>query len=250
MSEWIEQGGIQTLSEVSLTSSWVAQTRNVRAEYKRCEAQAMVRWQVAPSEVLLMWVQDRQCNQRITIAGFPTDGMTAGNSNFWFIPAGVAADGELCGQTAYSCVTVFIEPDFLPEAARTMLTRPFVVFSHDALGRAFTKLVAEMTDPDDVLGLFTEGWVIQALAYVARAEKAQRLCQEGSCSGLAPWQLRRAKMMLRANLTDTRPVSEVAHACKLSPSPSYSAHSSDSETTIVQHIELTHRSGVANHRFT
>jgi hypothetical protein len=33
-------------------------------------------------------------------------------------------------------------------------------------------------------------------------------------------------------------------------SPSYSAHSSDSETTIVQRTDFEHRFGVTNHPFT
>ncbi len=131
---------------------------------------------------------------------------------------GVGAEGELTGRGAYDCAGVFVDPSFLPLAVKQVLAEPIAGFTHDALGRAFDELGQELAEPDAVLPLFTEGWAMQALAYVARASRSVDPAGVPSRSGLAPWQLRRAKEMFRADLSANLSLQRVAEACKLSVS--------------------------------
>jgi AraC-like DNA-binding protein len=209
---------IRALSSDALISSRVAATENVRVEFLRCKTQATLQWSVARPEVSLMWVRDKSSNARITMAGRAAESISPGRANCWFFPEGIGAEGELTGTTANDCVGVFVEPSFIPPAVKEALAEPIMGFSHNALGRAFNELAGELTEPDEVLPLFTEGWAMQALAYVARAARKPLYRRSESCSGLAPWQLRRATEMLRSDLSENLSLTAVASACKLSVS--------------------------------
>ena len=165
-----------------------------------------------------MWVRDRGSDARFTLAGRQSDSIIRGRANLWFFPEGSDAHGELTGRGAYDCAGVFVDPAFLPSVVRDSLAKPIVGFSHDALGRAFDTLAGELTEPDEILPLFTEGWALQALAYVARASKTTQPSCTVQSSGLAPWQLRRAQDMFRSDLSDNLPLNSVAQACRLSVS--------------------------------
>lgn len=210
------QGSIRPLSSKMRVTSQAAETGNVRVAFLHCGTRTTVQWNVARSEISLIWVRERPSDSRVTVAGERIDGIAQGRANLWFLPEGVDAEGELSGKDAYDCAAVFIAPRFLPESARKFLAEPIIGFSNDALGRAFVELGGELAAGDDMLPMFTEGWTMQALAYVARTSRRQPSNGLLQSSGLAPWQLRRAKEMLRADLSGNMPLAEVAQACKLS----------------------------------
>ncbi len=210
------QGSIRPLSTEMRVTSRAAATDNVRVAFLRCRTQTTVQWNAVRPEVSLVWVRERPSDSRVTVAGKRADGIAPGRANLWFLPEGVDAQGELTGNGAYDCAAVFIDPRFLPDSARESLSEPIIGFANDALGRAFVELGGELTAGDAMLSMFTEGWTMQALAYVARASRGQTCGRSRRGGGLAPWQLRRAKEMLRENLCDNIPLAEVAQACKIS----------------------------------
>jgi AraC-like DNA-binding protein len=214
----VVQSSIRALSNEAQISSRIARTENVRVEFLQCSTPATVQWSVTRPQVSLMWVRDKGSDARITMSGREADSIRPGRAKFWFFPEGVGAEGELTGKGAYDCAGVFIEPSFLPPTVRHALSEPIAGFSHDALGRAFDEMAGELTDPDEVLPLFTDGWAMQALAYVARATRTPQPGRVAPGSGLAPWQLRRAKDMLLAELSENVSLDCVAGACKLSVS--------------------------------
>jgi AraC-like DNA-binding protein len=209
------QGSIRTASSDATIRSQGACTESVRVEFLRCRTQSTVRWNVARPEVSLMWMRVGDANPRISTAGHQVDNIGFTKANFWFFPAGVDAEGELTAETDYDCAGIFMEPSFLSPTAKQVLSKPIVGFSHNALDRAFNELIGELAEPDEMLPLFTEACVMQALAYVARAGKGPRPNQG---NGLAPWQLRRAKELLQASLTDNLSMGYVAASCRLSVS--------------------------------
>ena len=209
---------IRPVSNDDAVSTKVACTDNVRVEFLRCRTEATVQWSVGRPEVSLMWVRDKGSNPRMTLAGRQADIIAPGRARFWFFPDGVGAEGELTGRGAYDCAGVFVDPSFLPSTVKQVLAEPIAGFTHDALGRAFDELGQELAEPDGVLPLFTEGWAMQALAYVARASRSVDPVKLPTRSGLAPWQLRRAKEMFRADLSANLSLQRVAEACKLSVS--------------------------------
>jgi AraC-like DNA-binding protein len=218
MADASMHGSLQAPSNEGMISARTACTNNVRVEFLRCRAQTTVRWRVARPEFSLMWVRDNGHNARITLANGASNRIAPGRANFWFFPEGVDAQGELTGKGAYDCAGVFIEPSFLSVSAKQALAEPMTGFSHAGLGRAFDELVDELAEPDEVLPLFTDGWAMQALAYVARASRTPEPARVSARSGLAPWQLRRAKEIFRTDLSDNLSLRHVAEACRLSVS--------------------------------
>jgi AraC-like DNA-binding protein len=208
------QSAFRPLSDDRTISSRIACTDNVRVEFLRCESETTLRWSVAHPEVALMWVRDKGSDARIIVAGRQAGPIAPGRANFWFFPEGVGAEGEVTGKGAYDCAGVFVDPSFLSPAVRQSLAEPMAGSCH-ALGRAFNELAEELAQPDDALPLLTEGLAMQALAYVARASQTQHPKPN---SGLAPWQLRRAKEMLQADISENLSLQRVANACKLSVS--------------------------------
>lgn len=210
------QSAVRALFCEAPTSSRIACTENVRVEFLRCQRPAKVQWRIPRPEVSLVWVRDKASNARVTMAGSTTENTCSGPANFWFFPEGVGAEGELNGNAANDCVGVFVAPSFIPPAVKQDLAEPIIGFAHNALGRAFNELTGELTEPSEVLPLFTEGWTMQVLAYVAKTARSPRVRRVSSGSGLAPWQLRRAKEMLQADLSENMSLANVAAACKLS----------------------------------
>ncbi len=211
------QNSIRATSTEALISSRIASTDHVRVEFLRCGSDTTLQWSVARPEVSLMWVRDKGSNARFSFAGRQSDSIAPGRANFWFFPEGFDGHGELTGKGAYDCAGVFVDPSFLPSTVKDSLAEPLAGFSHDALGRAFDELAGELTEPGEMLPLFTDGWAMQALAYVARAKTIQP-GRTVTSSGLAPWQLRRAQEMFRSDLSENLSLNNVAQACKLSVS--------------------------------
>jgi AraC-like DNA-binding protein len=212
------QGSIRPVASGERIRSSSASTANVRVEFLRCRTEATVQWHAARPEVSLMWVRDKGSNAQITVAGRRSDLVAPGRARFWFFPEGVGADGEVTGKGAYDCAGVFVDPAFLSPGVKQALAEPIADFSHDALGRAFDGLVEELVEPDAVSPMFTEGWAMQALAYVARASRTSEPPSVSTTSGLAPWQVRRAKELLHANMSANVSLRSLAEACKLSVS--------------------------------
>jgi AraC-like DNA-binding protein len=213
-----EHGAIRALSGEALASARIACTENVRIEFLRCQSAARLQWSVSRPEVSLLWVRDRTGSARIKIAGTGMEPARPGRANFWFFPEGIGAEGELSADAPNDCVGVFVQPDFIPSAVRQDLAEPMIGFAHNALGRAFNELTGELTEPNEMMPLFTEGWAMQALAYVAKTARAPHPQRAASVSGLAPWQLRRAKEMLQTDLSENLSLDNIAAACRLSVS--------------------------------
>jgi len=209
---------IRALSSESPITARTAQTENVRIELLQCRSSATVRWHVPRSRISLLWVRGKGSNARITMAGQAADRILPGRAKCWFFPEGSGAEGELVGKGAYDCAGVIVKPSFLPCAIKQALAAPIAGFSHDALGRAFGEMTEELTQPDELLSIFTDGWAMQALAYVACVNRRPPPSGTTICSGLTPWQLRRAKELLLADPSENLSLNCVAAACKLSVS--------------------------------
>jgi AraC-like DNA-binding protein len=193
----------------------VASTDHVRIEMLRCPPDATVQWRMPEAKLGLMWVRDRRGSVRLLSGEQPTESSRAGDANLWFYPEGFDAEGELIGRNATDCIGLFVEPSFVPAPVKSELMEPIVGFSDSALGRTFNALAGQLAEPDEPQPLYLEGWAMQVLAHVRRAG---RTAPSGRSSGLAPWQLRRAREMLLGDISDHLPLSAVAAACRLSVS--------------------------------
>lgn len=79
-------------------------------------------------------------------------------------------------------------------------------------------LLPTFDNPDQMNRLFAEHASRTVTAHLARTYGSIRPRAQRSRGGLAPWQERRAKELLTANLSGNLTLSELARACSLSPS--------------------------------
>jgi AraC family transcriptional regulator len=216
MFESQAQPGVRSLFSDAVISARVACSKHVRVEFLRCPTDSTVRWNVAAPDISLMWVRDKGSKARFTMAGSRPEPVIPGRGHFWFFPEGSDARGEVTGQGDYDCAGVFVDPTVLPAEVKHALAEPMAGSSQGGLGRAFDGLAAELAEPEDVLPLFTEGWAMQALAHVARSASATPPRRSNYATGLAPWQLRRARDMLREHIDGNPDLEAVARTCRLS----------------------------------
>ena len=206
---------IRALSGDASVTARVACTGNVRVEFLRCRSEAILRWRIPRPEFALMWVRNRASGTHIMMGGREASSSEYKAANCWFFPEGIDAEGQLNTKSANDCVGVFVDPSFVPATVKPVLAQPIIGFSSNELGHAFHQLTGELAAIEEPLPLFTEGWAMQALAYVARAT---RRLPPRQLSGLAPWQLRRAQETMRSDPSQTFPIAAIATACKLSKS--------------------------------
>ena len=212
------QGSLRTQTNSGLVEIRTAQTESVRIEFLRCRTPATVRWNVVSSELSIVLARNGTADIRVIADGGSEIRASPGRAGFWFFPEGTDREGEMTADSAYDCAGVFMKPSFLPPATKQALTVPLAGVCNNMLGLAFNTLAGELAQPDNVLPLFTEGWAMQTLAHVARAASEQHPTRVTRSASLAPWQLRRAKEMLRAHLANKISPGRVAEACRLSVS--------------------------------
>jgi AraC-like DNA-binding protein len=211
----VKFGGLQTAPDIDAISSRIVNTSHVRLELLRCPSQSTVHWRAARQELSLILVRGRNHESRITFSDGPSERIDSGRAKFWFFPDGVGALGELSGMGPFDCAAINVDPSVVPWTLKASFTRPLSGLTHESLLRAFDRLAKDLKGPEHVVHLVAEGWVLRALAHVARASLEPKPWRPRA-GGLAPWQLRRATELLRADLTEKQPLEQIAAACRLS----------------------------------
>jgi AraC-like DNA-binding protein len=196
--------------------STVTFTDQVRIEILKDRASGPVSWAKAENEIGLFYFRCNGGRAQIRMTDGVTNRLLAGRASFCFFPQGVRAEGKLEAEDLHDYTGVLVEPSVLPWQVRQLLSAPLIAFHHDALGRAFDELPRELGHRDEIVPLFTRAWVTQAVTYVARVANTPRSCGPVSAGGLAPWQLRRAEELLRANLAGEISLARLAAVCGLS----------------------------------
>jgi len=212
------QPNLRMLSNCSSCGTRIAATEHVRIEMLHCPPDATVLWRMPEATLGLMWVRDRSGSMRVLSNGHPLHNLSVGQADLWFFPEGLDVEGELVSRSATNCIALYVVSSFVPAQVKIELTQPIVGFSNCALGRSFSAFAGQFAEPDGLQPMYIDGWAIQMLAHVRRAARMGGARRRSCASGLAPWQLRRAKQMLLADISDSLPLSELAAACRLSVS--------------------------------
>jgi len=95
-------------------------------------------------------------------------------------------------------------------------TDPCVGIADDTIQLLSASMLPALRAPQQVNRLFSDSVSIALAAHVAHAYGGQKVEPRLVKGGLAPWQERRAKEMLVADLAGATPLAEIAEACGLS----------------------------------
>jgi AraC family transcriptional regulator len=95
---------------------------------------------------------------------------------------------------------------------------PCVGVADEIIQRISASMLPALRSPEQVSRLFADHVALALVAHVAHAYGGMQTAPRLAKGGLAPWQERRSKEMLAANLAGDIPLAEVARACGLSVS--------------------------------
>jgi AraC family transcriptional regulator len=197
-----------------------ANTTAMRAEFlcKRKPTIGPVEFHFVQPKLALCWFRRNVNCLKGKIDGRGIDVPLAGRSSLCIIPEGVEFQGGFDVQDVFAYARVFFARDRVPEEYRSLVREPVLGFCHDALTRGLAELSKELSIQDNVFPLMADGWMLQALAHMARVTNAKDPFGEGRHCGLAPWQLRRATDFICAHLNGNISLEQLASACDLSVS--------------------------------
>jgi AraC family transcriptional regulator len=203
-----------------LVSEVTASTPAMRAEFLRKSKPTIgpVEFHFVQPKLALCWFRHNVNRLKGKIDGRGIDVPLAGRSSLCIIPEGVEFQGGFDVQDVFAYARVFLARDRVPEEYRSLVRVPALGFRHDALTRGLAELSKELSIQDNVFPLMADGWMLQALAHMARVTNAKDPVGEGRRCGLAPWQLRRATDFICAHLSGNISLEQLASACDLSVS--------------------------------
>ena len=98
----------------------------------------------------------------------------------------------------------------------TLHYKPQVAIADAAFSQLGRSLVPAFERPNEVCGLFVDHVLLAASAHIAHTYGGMRVASKPIVGGLAPWQERRAKEMLSANLDGNVSLITLATQCELS----------------------------------
>jgi AraC family transcriptional regulator len=185
-----------------LVSSTITKTDAMRIEVLRRVSRPRMEWHFRQPEVALFWFRGGAKNLEGVIDGSSFVYKFNERDNLAIFPAGMEIQGEWSVGPALDYVVVFLDPAFVHARLKASIDRPLVGFAHEQLTRGLGELCREALAPDNVFGLFAEGWGSQALAHLARVTQMSTAEKVVSRGGLSTRVLRRLDEYIRARLAD------------------------------------------------
>lgn len=200
-----------------LVSSSITTTRAVRIEMLRRETTGRMHWHFRQPEISLFMFATGACRLHATVDGQRIDRLFCGATRLAVFPASTEIKGEWDVGPVIDYTVAFLNPSLFTGRFREAISAPTIGFGHDALSRGLADLCREALSPDDIFEMMAEGWALQALALMSRMEAkcADRPRNEAK-GGLSSYSLRRLEEFVRANLSESICLDELATIAGLS----------------------------------
>jgi len=201
-----------------VVSSIVAEAANVRVEILGRRTGGRISWQFCQPKLALFWYRRGFARFRLEIGGRPVSSRLSPKVSLGLFPAGVEVAGEFEGGDQCEYAVVFLAPAFIVAHRGLDFKRPLAAFGHEHLKQGLAGLCREAMAPDNLFDLFAEGWAMQALAQLSRAERAEGAPGPSAewRGGLPPASLRRVEDYIRANLSAAINLADLADIAGLS----------------------------------
>lgn len=199
-----------------LVSSIVAEAANVRVEILRRQTGGRISWQFRQPQLALFWYRRGFDRFQLEIDGRPISAGLSPKISLGLFPAEVEVAGEFEGGEQCEYAVVFLDHALIVAHRGLDFQRPRVAFGHDHLKQGLAGLCREAMAPDNLFDLFAEGWAMQALALLSRAERAEGPSSTEWRGGLPPASLRRIEDYIRTNLSRAISLADLADIAGLS----------------------------------
>ena len=151
-----------------LVSSVITDTPAIRIEMLRRETAGKMHWHFRQPELSLFCFNKGAVRLKATVDGRAVNRQFSGKSKLAIFPAAVEIEGEWDVGPTLDYTVIFLNPELVDQRLQRAITTPTIAFEHDGLMRGLADLCREAASPDNVFGLMSEGWAIQALAHITR----------------------------------------------------------------------------------
>jgi AraC family transcriptional regulator len=232
-----------------LVSSAITNTETMRIEVLRRVSKPKMEWHFRQPEVTLFWFRNGAQDLRGTVDGRNVVHNFSGHSNLALFPACTEIEAEWKVAPSLDYVVVFLDPGFVHARLKASIDRPLVGFGHEALTRGLAELCREAAAPDNVFGLFAEGWGAQALAHLARATHTTGAEREVFRGGLPARTVRELDDYIRVRLAESISLEDLCGVAGLSKRHFLRAFQQSVGTTPHRHV-LNLRIDAAKRRLT
>jgi AraC family transcriptional regulator len=199
-----------------LVSSTITDTDTMRIEVLRRQSKPKMEWHFRQPEVTLFWFRNGAEDLRGSVDGRTGSFRFDGVANLALFPARTEIQGEWAVGPSLDYVVVFLNPAFVRARLKTDIDRPLIGFAHEQLTRGLAELCREAVAPDNVFGLFAEGWGTQALAHLSRAARIASPEPAMRRGGLSARAASQVQDYIRARLAEPISLDDLCHVAGLS----------------------------------
>ena len=219
-----------------LVSSVITNTEMMRIEVLRRLSKPRMEWHFRQPEVTLFWFRDGAEDLQGTVNGRGVAHRFNRHFNLALFPAGTEIQGEWKVGPSLDYVVVFLDPGFVQARLKVDFDRPLVGFAYEPLTKGLAELCREAAAPDNVFGLFAEGWGTQALAHLARATQTTGPEREVARGGLPVRTVRQVDEYIRTRLAEPISLDDLCGVAGLSKRHFLRAFQESVGTTPHRHV--------------
>ncbi len=139
---------------------------------------------------------------RAKIDGRDIDVAFPGKCKLAIFPAAIEIQGEVTVEPELDYTVVFLDPAFVSKQLKEKVSDSVVAFQHERLSQSLLELSTEAASADNMFGLLSEGWAIQALAHIYRVStrSQQKELTKAKLAGLSSRCLSHINEYLDSNL--------------------------------------------------
>jgi AraC family transcriptional regulator len=193
-------------------------------------------WHFRQPEVTLFWFRSGAEDLQGTVDGRGVAHRFNRHFNLALFPACTEIQGEWKVGPSLDYVVVFLDPGFVQARLKVDFDRPLVGFAYEPLTKGLAELCREAAAPDNVFGLFAEGWGTQALAHLARATHTAGPEREVVRGGLPVRTVRQVDDYIRARLAESISLDDLCGVAGLSKRHFLRAFQESVGTTPHRHV--------------
>ncbi len=188
-----------------------AESQAAQFSVVRRQVDQVLDWEFASPAPALIWLRQGFRRLRLDLDGKIERADCLVGPVMIFVPASVTLKGafDVEGDASFTAV-MFTPSSTLAEAPEMASIDPMVSFRHRELERSLADISREVARPDNLFDMLAEGWTMQALAHLSRRRGTSSIEQPRSFGGLSRTNRSRVEDHIRAHLSETITLTDLA----------------------------------------
>ena len=195
----------------TLVYKQVAQSRTALFLNARRQGSHSIDWKFKSPLPALLWMRHGFRRFKFDLDGKIVRADRLAGPAMVFVPAGVALNADFFIDREISYTAVFFTPSpLMAEVSAAVALDPMVNFRHRVLEQSLASMSREIARPDNLFDMLAEGWTLQALAHLSREGQKNTVEKIRSVGGLSRTNRSRLEEYIRAHLSDSITLDDLA----------------------------------------